>query len=209
MPCGMETCCYAFNGLRSAAMCCLSACPLLPHGRTTGVSMRRYSHQPEIEILRSIKGFTLMEVMTVTAIIGLLSAIAIPNYLQWQSRYQLKQAAMEITSQLTASRFVAMTRNVPVTTTFSISGGQLLTIATNATDATAPPVFLQASTLPKVTTVAVQGGGILQFSSSGLRSSGTLGSDQLIQITNDIGKIYSVRLTQGGKASWCPKDTCP
>jgi prepilin-type N-terminal cleavage/methylation domain-containing protein len=169
--------------------------------------MRRYSYQTEI--LKSIKGFTLMEVMTVAAIIGLLSAIAVPNYLQWQSRYQLKQAAMEITSQLTTSRFVAMTRNVPVTTTFSISGGQLLTIATNATDATAPPVFLQASTLPKVTAVAVQGGGILQFSSSGLRASGAIGSDQLIQVTNDRGQIYSVRLTQGGKASWCPKNTCP
>jgi prepilin-type N-terminal cleavage/methylation domain-containing protein len=168
--------------------------------------MRRLSHQTEIEMLRSIKGFTLMEVMIVTAIIGLLSALAIPNYLQWQSRYQLKQAAMEITSELTTSRFVAMNRNVSITTTFAITGGQL---TTTAIDPSGGAVFTQATNIPKVTSVVLVGGGNLQFSSSGLRASGTPGADQLIQVTNDIGKIYSVRLTQGGKASWCPRSSCP
>ena len=157
-------------------------------------------------MLRSIKGFTLMEVMIVTAIIGLLSAIAVPNYLQWQSRYQVKQAAMEITSELTTSRFVAMNRNTAITTTFTLSGGQLTTLAT---DPGGNAVFFQTTRLPKVTTLVLVGGGNLQFSSSGLRASGTPGSDQLIQLTNDAGKTYSVRLTQGGKANWCPRDSCP
>ena len=168
--------------------------------------MRRFSHQTKIEKLRSVKGFTLMEVMIVTAIIGLLSALAIPNYLQWQSRYQLKQAAMEITSELTTSRFVAMNRNVAITTTFTVAGGQL---TTTATDPSGGAVFTQATTIPKVTSVVLVGGGNLRFSPSGLRASGAPGADQLIQVTNDIGKVYSVRLTQGGKASWCPRSSCP
>jgi type IV fimbrial biogenesis protein FimT len=168
--------------------------------------MRRFSPQTKIQILRSIKGFTLMEVMIVTAIIGLLSAIAVPNYLQWQSRYQLKEAAMEITSELMMSRFLAMNRNVAITTTFTISGGQLTTFAT---DPNGNPLITQVTRLPKVTNFVLVGGGNLQFGSSGLRASGTPGSDQLIQVTNDTGKVYSVRLTQGGKANWCPKDTCP
>lgn len=166
--------------------------------------MRRYS--PQTEMLNSMKGFTLMEVMIVAAIIGLLSAIAVPNYLQWQSRYQLKQAVMEIASELNTSRFLAMNRNAAITTTFAISGGQLTTLAT---DPSGNPLITQATNLPKITNLVLVGGGTLQIGSSGLRASGTPGSDQLIQVTNDVGKIYSVRLTQGGKASWCPKDTCP
>lgn len=200
----MKTCCYAFNGLGSGGTDCLSARPLLHDGRTIGVSMRRYS--PQTEMLNSMKGFTLMEVMIVAAIIGLLSAIAVPNYLQWQSRYQLKQAVMEIASELNTSRFLAMNRNAAITTTFAISGGQLTTLAT---DPSGNPLITQATNLPKITNLVLVGGGTLQIGSSGLRASGTPGSDQLIQVTNDVGKIYSVRLTQGGKASWCPKDTCP
>lgn len=203
-PCGLEACCYAFNGLRSCGTHRLSACPLLPLCETIGVTMRRYSHLQGM--LGSTKGFTLVEMMIVTAIIGILSSIAVPNYIQWQARYQLKQAAMEVTSQLSTSRFVAMTRNVAITTAFAISGGQLVTVAT---DPSGTQIFQQATTVPKVSTVAVQGGGNLQFSSSGLRASGALGSDQLVQVTNNQGLVYSVRLTQGGKASWCPRDTCP
>lgn len=147
-----------------------------------------------------------MEVMIVTAIIGLLSAIAVPNYLQWHSRYQLKQAAMEITSGLSTSRFIAMNRNVAITTTFAITGGQL---TTTVNDPSGNAVFNQATNVPKVTSVVLVGGGNLQFSSSGLRASGTPGVDQLIQLTNNTGTTYSVRLTQGGKARWCAKSSCP
>jgi prepilin-type N-terminal cleavage/methylation domain-containing protein len=155
---------------------------------------------------RSIEGFTLIEMMMVTAIVGILGAIAVPNYLQWQARYQLKAAAMEVTNQLMASRFLSMTRNTAVTTAFSISSGQLVSVATNAGGT---EFFRQATNLPKVTAVSVVGGGSLQFSSTGLRASGALGADQVIQLTNVTGQVYSVRLTQGGKASWCPKSFCP
>jgi Tfp pilus assembly protein FimT len=144
--------------------------------------------------------------MMVTAIVGVLGALAVPNYVQWQARYQLKSAAMEVTSQLTTSRFVAMTRNTAITTTFSISGGHLVTVGTNTGGA---EVIRQATSLPKVTAVTLVGGGSLQFSSTGLRASGALGTDQLVRLTNETGLVYSVRLTQGGKASWCPKSSCP
>ncbi|MFI5223424.1 MAG: Tfp pilus assembly protein FimT/FimU, partial [Nitrospirales bacterium] len=34
-------------------------------------------------------GFTLIEVMIAVAIVGTATAIAVPNYLEWNARYQL------------------------------------------------------------------------------------------------------------------------
>src|SRR3712207_3506666 len=53
-----------------------------------------------LKSLRSNKGFTLIELMIVVAIIGILAAIAIPNFLQ----YQLKSRQSEAKTNLQAIR---------------------------------------------------------------------------------------------------------
>lgn len=38
-------------------------------------------------------GFTLVEIVIVGAIIGIASALAVPNYVQWNSKRELREAA--------------------------------------------------------------------------------------------------------------------
>lgn len=154
---------------------------------------------------RQQAGFTLIEVMIVVAIVGITSVIAVPNYLIWYARHQLTQAAMEITSQLAVSRLAAMTRNSTTSTTVAIGSGQLIMTATNASGGS---VYTQMTEIPHVSTVTFLSGTNIQFSPLGLRTSAGAG-DQVIGITNDRGLQYSVRVTQGGKAIWCPKASCP
>lgn len=150
-------------------------------------------------------GFTLIEVMIAVAILGVATMLAVPNYSVWYSRHQLKQAAMEITSQLAVSRLTAMTRSSTTTTTVAIGSGQLIMTATNASGGA---VYNQMTAIPHVSTVTFLSGTNIQFSPLGLRTSAGAG-DQVIGITNDRGLQYSVRVTQGGKAIWCPKASCP
>ena len=49
-------------------------------------------------------GFTLVELMVVVAIIGLLSAIAIPNFKKYQSKSKVSEAKLQLSAAYTAEQ---------------------------------------------------------------------------------------------------------
>ncbi len=67
--------------------------------------------------LRVAAGFTLIEMMIVIAIIALMVSIAIPNYLDWNRKYQLKEAVGTLHANIGLARMNAVNQNTSVIAT--------------------------------------------------------------------------------------------
>jgi type IV pilus assembly protein PilA len=170
----------------------------------------------ETRLASSETGFTLIETLIVVAIIGIAGLIALPNYLVWQSRAELRQAVTEVQNQLLLARMAALSRNTPVTVAISIVNGVVLTTTTNA--ATGVQVLASLSVrLPHVVDLKVGPSAAwtsaatanVSFNSMGMRSGGpgpTL--NQELAMVNDKGVQFAMRVTPRGVVNWCQDTVC-
>ena len=161
-------------------------------------------------------GFTLIELLIVTAIIGIAGLIALPDYLVWQSRSELRQAVTEVQNQLLLARMAALSRNTPVTVAISITNGAVLTTTTNA--ATGVQVLASLSVrLPHVVDLKVGPSAAwtsavtanVSFNSMGMRSGGPgPGLNQELAMVNDKGVQFAMKVTPRGIVNWCQNSVC-
>src|SRR5512145_1528413 len=63
---------------------------------------QQFKEVPMLSKLRGKKGFTLIELMIVVAIIGILAAIAIPNFLRFQAKSKQSEAKTNLGGIFTA-----------------------------------------------------------------------------------------------------------
>jgi type IV fimbrial biogenesis protein FimT len=148
-------------------------------------------------------GFTLIELMIVCAIIGISSALAIPNYVEWKAQHDLREAVSEFAGNLNLARVVAMNRNRQATVTIQVLGTGLINVSGIAGGA---PIFGAQTLNASVTGLPGGTPTNVVFSSMGLS---TAAATQVIPIVNTRGVVYSVSVTPSGKVTWCAKATCP
>lgn len=84
-------------------------------------------------------GFTIIELLTVIAIIAIISAITIPNMIAWRTNQQLNSMAREVLSMINGARIAAIKNNATVTITFDAAGKKVTTSYINRATGVAPP----------------------------------------------------------------------
>jgi prepilin-type N-terminal cleavage/methylation domain-containing protein len=157
---------------------------------------------------KSQGGFTLLEVMVVVAIIGIGAAIAVPEFVQWNARTQLRQATSEIASQLTMARMAAMNRNRGVDVSIQATSGVVnVSAVVSGGLVTVIPTRSFANNVRAVT-----GGPVtVSFSSLGVKTSAGTGT-QTFGVCDANNVQYSVTIIPTGRVNWSANSTttpCP
>ncbi len=173
-------------------------------------------------------GFSLIELMIVIVIVGLISAIAVGYYTTAVPQARLRDAVTELNGTFNVARIMAMSQNATITiklngasssisgTAVSLTGSYAtpITITTTRTIAGAETVVSTTPLNGEVTQLVMSPGigaplkAWVQYNSRGMRVGGGATTNQLVTLTNTLGRVYSVSVAPSGKAKWCMKDFC-
>lgn len=147
-------------------------------------------------------GFTLIEMMVVLAIIGVASAIAVPNFLMMYARHELYQTTTELYNRLVFARSAAISRNaVMVATPSNLPGGGGQVLFTNP---------LGVETIPqKVSFVLPLPAAPIGFTPRGLSTAPLAIQTIQLQSIRDPNLIYTISLAPSGRVTWCPMQVTP
>lgn len=83
---------------------------------------------------RQRSGFTLLELMTVIALIAIIASIALPNFLSWLPRRKMTSAARETLSALRLARLTAVRENAIVSVCFNRADSTYTVFVDNSDD---------------------------------------------------------------------------
>ena len=140
--------------------------------------------------IRKNSGFTLWEMMVIMAVIAIISALALPSYIQWMPKYRASAASRDVLSALEFARFNAIRTN---------SNVNVNDAGNNAISVTSSEGTLLRVNLPDDVTLTVSGlVSPVTFNSQGF--SNQAGS---LTVTSNRNASWSwtITLTLGGNAA--------
>jgi len=141
-------------------------------------------------------GFTLLEIMIVVVIVGIASALAIPNLTFMYAKYELYQATTTVYNRLIMARTAAISRNAMIVATpANIPLGQ------DQVTFTAP---LGIELLPlNVKFVLPLPVNPIGYTPRGLSTSPLAAQTIQLQSVRNPSLIYTISLAPSGKVTWC------
>jgi len=147
-----------------------------------------------MNLFKSKKGFTLLEVMIVVVIIGVMALIAIPNFLTWMAHFRLKGAARDIATAMHLAKMKAISQGVEYRVlfdldneTFRLQKGNLAGNSTAWTNDGALNTVHSTLDIARVNT-NTSGFRNKEFNPDGSSSTGS------VTLTNDEGEQYKITL---------------
>jgi type IV fimbrial biogenesis protein FimT len=147
-------------------------------------------------------GFTLLEIMVVVVIVGIVSAMAVPNLMMMYARHELYQTTTTLYNRLVFARSAAISRNAMIVANpanLPSGEGQVVFTAPLGMEAFPPNVRF---VLPLPVTP-------IGFTPRGLSTVPLAVTTIQLQSLRDPNLIYSISLAPSGKVTWCPLQITP
>ncbi len=147
----------------------------------------KYTKWIPYNVVRSPRGFSLIELVIALVILGIIIATALPSYLQWRDNLEYKTTTRAVVAALREARSRAITNNQPHQVIFDSANKQYRLTDYTTWTSLAPDVSLYTG--PTTTPY------IVQYNPNGTSSGGTInvqdpGGTQHFQIVvNTTGRV--------------------
>jgi type IV fimbrial biogenesis protein FimT len=144
------------------------------------------------------KGFTVIELTIVISIIGIISVIAMPSYLGWLPRHELKTSVRHIYDDMNMAKLSAIKSNTVAVVIFSIPNDTYTVFLDSSGNwaLDGPETIISTGTLENGVDIT---GSTFSSHTYGFNNRGMSASDPgQVQLTNGSGLLMGVRVNTAG-----------